>query len=81
MPPTDMNQALKFRSGGGGGQGAYDQRIKVIAKMLKKNRVGGGGGQVGYEKRIEVIVKIAKKKLRGSGPGMGWGSEWMRTTN
>ena len=28
-----------------------------------------------------VIVKIAIKKLRGSGPGVGWGSEWMRTTN
>ena len=42
------------------GHGAYDQRNKVIAKMLKKS---GGGGQGGYEQRIEVIVKIAKKKL------------------
>ena len=44
MPPTDVNQTLKFRSGGGWGHGAYDQRIKVIAKMLKKSRVDGGGG-------------------------------------
>ena len=60
MPPTDVKQALKFRSGGGVGQGAYDQRIKVIAKMLKKSRVVGGGvcGQGRYEQRIEVIVKI-----------------------
>ena len=58
-----MNQALKFWSGGGGGHSAYDQKIKVIAKMLKKkSRVGGGrGGQGGYEQRIEVIVKIAKE--------------------
>ena len=51
MPPTDVNQALKFRSGVGGGHGAYDLRIKVIAKMLKKSggwrRGGGGGAQVG----------------------------------
>ena len=68
MPPTDVNQALKFRSGGGGGHGAYNQRIKVIAKMLKKCRLGveGGGCQGGYEQRIEVIVKIAKKSLGGS---------------
>ena len=43
MPATDVNQVLKFRSGGGGGHGAYDQRIKVIAKMLKKSQVVEGG--------------------------------------
>ena len=64
MPPTDVNQAQKsFGQDGGGGHGAYNQRIKVIAKMLKKSRVGRGGGcQGGYEQRIEVIVKIAQKK-------------------
>ena len=64
MPPTDVNQALKFRSGGVG-HGAYDQRIKVIAKMLKKSGgwERGGGGQGLNEQRIEVIhvVKIAKQ--------------------
>ena len=68
---------------GGGSHGAYAQKIKVIAKMLKKSWVGGGvgGGSGWYEQRIEVIVKIAKKKLRGGGssPGVEWGSEWMRT--
>ena len=45
------------------GHDAYNQRIKVIAKMLKKSRVERGGGcQGGYEQRIEVIAKIAKKK-------------------
>ena len=53
MPPTDVNQALKFRSGGGGGggggggHGAYNQRIKVIAKMLKKMSGGQGRGLSG----------------------------------
>ena len=67
MPPTDVNQVLKFWLGGGGGHGAYDQRIKVIAKMLKKKvgRLGRGGGQGEYEQRIDVIVKIAKKKVEG----------------
>ena len=57
----------KFRSGGGWGHGAYNQRNRVIAKMLKKSWVGRGGGgggggcQGGFEQRIEVIVKIAKK--------------------
>ena len=49
MPPTDVNQVLKFRSGGGWGHGAYDQRIKVIAKMLKKVgwlREGWGSGWI-----------------------------------
>ena len=68
---------------GGRGHGAYDQRIKVIAKMQKKvGWVGEGGGWVGVDMNKElVIVKIAKKKLRGSDTGVGWGSEWMRTTN
>ena len=44
MPPTDVNQALKFRSGGGWGHGGYDQRIKVIAKMLKKKSGEWGRG-------------------------------------
>ena len=48
MPPTDVNQALKFRSGGGVGHGAYDQRIKVIAKMLKKSGGWGRGGWSGW---------------------------------
>ena len=63
MPPTDVNQVLKFRSGRGWGHAAYDQRIKVIAKMQKKKFGcwGRGGGQGGYEQRTEVIVKIAKK--------------------
>ena len=62
MPPTDVNQALKFRSGGVG-HGAYDQRIKVIAKMLKKSSGWERGGQGENEQRIEVIhvVKIAKQ--------------------
>ena len=70
-PTTEVS----FRRGWG--QGAYDQRIKVIAKMLKKSRVGGGGegGQGGYEQKIDVIVKIAKRRLRGGGGGpvKGWG--------
>ena len=47
--PTDVIQVLKFRSGGGGGHGAYDQRIKVIAKMLKQVgwlREGWGSGLI-----------------------------------
>ena len=50
MPLTDVNQVLTFRSGGGGGHGAYDQRIKVIAKMLKKSLLveGGVGGGSGW---------------------------------
>ena len=45
------------------GHCAYDQRIKVIAKMLKESRVVGGGvgGQDGYELRIEVMLKLHKK--------------------
>ena len=65
---------VSVRRGGGGswGHGAYNQRIKVIAKMLKKSRVGRRGCQGGYEQRIEVIVKIAKK-VEGvhSSPGVG----------
>ena len=48
MPPTDVNQALKFRSGGGMGHGAYDQRIKVIANMLKKSGDWGRDGLAGW---------------------------------
>ena len=39
------------------------------------------GEQGGYEQKIEVIAKTAKKVEGGSSPGVGWGSEWMRTTN
>ena len=70
--PNRCEPSIEVRSGGGGGHGAYSQRISVIAKMLKKSRVGRGGGcQGGYEQRIEVIVKIAQKKVEGSNPGVG----------
>ena len=81
IPPTDVNQVLKFRSGRGGGHGAYDQRIKIIAKMLKKSRVveGGVGIRVDMNKELKLLLKLPKKKLRGSGPGVGCGLEWMKT--
>ena len=81
MPPTDVNQALKFRSGGDGGHGAYDQRIKVIAKMLKISRVAGGGmGVRDMNKELKLLLKLQKQKVEGgSDPGVGPGSEWMRT--
>ena len=53
--------SVRRGGGGGGGHGAYNQRIKVIAKMLKKLGGQGGGGGGAYEQRIEAIVKIAKK--------------------
>ena len=64
--------------GGGGGHGAYNQRIKVIAKMLKKSRTGRGGGvRVVMNKELKLLLKC-KKKLRGvPSPVQGWGSEWM----
>ena len=38
------------------GHGAYDQRIKVIAKMLKKSRVGGGRGvRVDMNKELKLL--------------------------
>ena len=59
MPITDVNQVLKFRSGGG----AYDQRIKVIAKMLKNSRVveGGVGVRVDMNKELKLSLKLQKK--------------------
>ena len=67
MPLTYVNQALKFRSGGGGGgHGAYDQRIKGIAKMLKKSWVVGGkwGVRGDMNKELKLLLKLQNKKLR-----------------
>ena len=62
MPPADVNQA----SGGCGGHGAYDQRIKVIANMLKKlGGLGSGGGvRVVMNKELKLLLKL-QKKVRG----------------
>ena len=71
MPPTDVSQSLNFRVGGGWGQGAYDQRIKAIAKMLKKSGGWGRGVRVDMNKELKLLLKLQKKKFRG--PVQGWG--------
>ena len=73
MPPTDVNQALKFRSGGVG-HGAYDLRIKVIAKMLKKSDGWGRGVRVKMNKELKLLLKLQNKVegVRSRG-GVGWG--------
>ena len=77
-----MNQVhvLKFRSGGGGGHGAYNQRIKVIAKKLKKSRVveGGVGVRVDMNKQLKLLLKFQIKKLRGGGGGRSRGGLGVR---
>ena len=73
MPPTDVNQALKFQSGGGAGIPVHMTKESKLLQKCKKKSVGWGrdGGQGGYEQRIEVIVKIAIEKVEGS-PVQGW---------
>ena len=38
MPPTDVNQALNFRGGGG------QDGCKRIIEVFVKKKIGGGGG-------------------------------------
>ena len=46
MPPTYVNQALKFRSGGGGVRVHMTKESKLLQKNLKKKVgcMGRGGG-------------------------------------
>ena len=46
---------------GGGGQGGYERRIKVIVKMQKKVRgscQGMGSGRVGGRVRVDVNEEL-----------------------
>ena len=50
--------------------------------MLKKSGgLGSGGVKVVMNKELKLLLKLQKKVEAGSSPGVGWGSEWMGTTN
>ena len=72
--PKRCESSIEVSVRRGWGYGAYDQRIKVIAKRLKNSWVVevGVGVRVDMKKEMKLVFKLAKK-LRGSGPGVGWG--------
>ena len=81
--PNRCEPSIEVSVRRGWGRGAYDQRIKVIAKMLKKWVVEGGVGvRVDMNKELKLLLNLQKKQVeRGYGPGVWWRLEWMRTQN
>ena len=72
--PNRCEPSIEVSVRRGRGHGAYDQRIKVIAKMLKQKSVGwmmGGGVRVDMSKELKLLLKL-QNKIEGC-PVQGWG--------